>query len=74
MYAVEHRRQLSRRWGWMLASGIFTLLLAAYVLSRMPLSLSVFGILVGIDLLFAGAALVAIGACLPMAQKRDQTN
>jgi uncharacterized membrane protein HdeD (DUF308 family) len=65
MYAIEHRRQTSRRWGWMLASGIFTLLLAAYVLSGMPMSLSVFGILVGIDLLFAGAALIAIGSNLP---------
>jgi hypothetical protein len=29
MYALEHRQQLSGRWGWMLASGIVDLILAA---------------------------------------------
>ena len=28
MYAIEHRRELTSRWGWMLARGIITLALA----------------------------------------------
>ncbi len=31
MYALEHRQQLSGRWGWMLASGIVDLILAAMI-------------------------------------------
>src|SRR6516225_6041265 len=31
MYAFEHRAQLSRRWGWMLASGIVDLILAGII-------------------------------------------
>src|SRR5499426_1834117 len=29
MYALEHKKELSGRWGWMLASGIIDLILAA---------------------------------------------
>ncbi len=64
MYAVEHRGQLSRRWTWMLASGVFTLLFAAAILARVPMDAALLGTLVGIDMLIAGAALVAIGAGL----------
>ncbi len=34
MYALEHKRELSRRWGWMLASGIVDLILAAITSSQ----------------------------------------
>ncbi len=64
MYAIEHRRQLSRRSAWVLTSGIFTLMLAAYILADDQLELATFGLLVGLDMLLAGAALVAIGAGL----------
>jgi len=64
MYATEHRRQLSRRWAWMLISGTFTLMLAAYILADDQLPLATFGVLVGIDMLLAGVALVAIGTSL----------
>ena len=64
MYAVEHRGQYSGRWTWMLASGVFTLLFAAAILLRVPMDAALLGTLVGIDMLVAGAALVAIGTGL----------
>jgi uncharacterized membrane protein HdeD (DUF308 family) len=64
MYALEHRRQLSGRWIWMLASGIYTLLFAAAILLRIPMDAARLGTLVGIDMLIAGAALLAIGTGL----------
>jgi uncharacterized membrane protein HdeD (DUF308 family) len=64
LYAVDHRRQMTGRWEWMLASGIVTLALAGLILARLPLSVEMLGILVGIDLVIAGTALVAIGTGL----------
>jgi uncharacterized membrane protein HdeD (DUF308 family) len=64
MYAVEHRGQFSGRWTWMLASGVFTLLFAAAILLHVPMDAALLGTLVGIDMLIAGAALVAIGTGL----------
>jgi uncharacterized membrane protein HdeD (DUF308 family) len=64
MYAIAHRRQLPKRWAWMLASGVFTMMLAAYILVDDQIALATFGVLVGIDMLLAGAALVAIGTSL----------
>ncbi len=34
MFALEHKRELSGRWGWMLASGIIDLILAAIIRDR----------------------------------------
>ena len=62
MFAVEHRRGQTARWGWTLASGLVTLLLAVAILAGLPASSAVLGILVGIDMIFAGAAMIAIGA------------
>jgi uncharacterized membrane protein HdeD (DUF308 family) len=64
MYAFDHRRQLSGRWVGMLASGIYTLAFAAAILLRVPMDAALLGTLVGIDMLIAGAALVAIGTGL----------
>ena len=36
MYAIEHRNQLSGRWGWMLASGIVDLILAGIIFAGLP--------------------------------------
>jgi uncharacterized membrane protein HdeD (DUF308 family) len=64
LYALDHRRSLTGRWAWMLASAIVTLLFAAFILSGFPISAALLGTLVGVDLVFAGAALVAIGTGL----------
>jgi len=62
MYALEHRKQLSGRWGWMLASGIVDLILAAIILAGFPgTALWAIGLLVGINMLFGGASLIGLG-------------
>ena len=61
MFALEHRRELSGRWGWMLASGIVDLILAAIILAGLPLSAAwAIGLLVGINMVFGGSALIAM--------------
>ena len=62
MYALEHRRELSGRWAWMLASGIVDLILAAIILTGFPGSaLWAIGLLVGINMIFGGASLIGLG-------------
>lgn len=62
MYALEHRKVLSGRWGWMLASGIVDLILAAIILAGFPgTALWAIGLLVGINMLFGGASLIGLG-------------
>ncbi len=59
--AVAHRRELSGKWEWMMLNGVIDLVLAAIVVSGLPGTLAwVLGLLVGIDLLFGGAALIAM--------------
>lgn len=61
MYALEHRRWYAGRWGWMLASGIVDLLLGAIILAGFPgTAVWAIGLLVGINLVMGGTALLAI--------------
>jgi uncharacterized membrane protein HdeD (DUF308 family) len=61
MYALEHKKELSGRWGWMLASGIIDLILAAIILLGLPGTAAwALGLLVGINMLFGGSALIAM--------------
>ena len=61
MFALEHRRQLPERWGWMLASGIIDLILAAVILMGLPGTAAwAIGLLVGINMVFGGIALIAM--------------
>ena len=61
MYAFEHRAQLSRRWGWMLASGIVDLILAGIIFAGLPETATwALGLLVGINLLFGGTAMIGM--------------
>lgn len=61
MYALEHRKQLSGRWEWMLVSGVIDLVLAGIILAGFPGTAAwAIGILVGVNMIFGGAALVAI--------------
>jgi uncharacterized membrane protein HdeD (DUF308 family) len=61
MYALEHQRELSGRWGWMLASGVVDLVLAAIILIGLPGTAAwAIGLLVGINLIFGGSALIAM--------------
>jgi uncharacterized membrane protein HdeD (DUF308 family) len=57
-YALEHRRGLSGRWGWMLASGALDIALAVILLSGLPGSaLWALGVIIGINMIFGGWAL-----------------
>jgi uncharacterized membrane protein HdeD (DUF308 family) len=61
MYALEHRRELSERWQWLLVAGIMDLLIAAVIIVGLPGSaLWAVGLLVGINLLFGGASLIGM--------------
>ncbi len=61
MYAVEHRNQLSGRWGWMLVSGIVDLILAGIIVAGLPgTALWALGLLVGINLIFGGIAMIGM--------------
>jgi uncharacterized membrane protein HdeD (DUF308 family) len=61
MFALEHRRELPDRWSWMLASGIVDLILAALILAGLPGSAAwAIGLLVGINMVMGGVALVAM--------------
>jgi uncharacterized membrane protein HdeD (DUF308 family) len=59
MYALDHRRELSGRWGWMLVSGLVDLFLAGIILAGFPVSAAwAVGLLVGINMMFGGVALI----------------
>jgi uncharacterized membrane protein HdeD (DUF308 family) len=61
MYALEHRRELSERWSWMLFSGLLDILIAAMIISGLPGSAEwAIGLLVGINLLFGGTSLIGM--------------
>jgi uncharacterized membrane protein HdeD (DUF308 family) len=61
MYALEHRRELSERWSWMLFAGVLDLLIAIMIISGLPGSAEwAIGLLVGINLLFGGASLIGM--------------
>ena len=61
MYALEHKRELSGRWGWMLASGIVDLILAGIIFAGLPGTAAwAIGLLVGINMIFGGSALIAM--------------
>jgi uncharacterized membrane protein HdeD (DUF308 family) len=61
MYALDHRRELSQRWGWMLLSGVVDLFVAVIILLGLPGSFAwALGLIVGINLLFGGASMIAM--------------
>jgi uncharacterized membrane protein HdeD (DUF308 family) len=61
MYAIEHRNQITGRWGWMLTSGIIDLILAGIILAGLPGTAEwALGLLVGINMLFGGVAMIGM--------------
>jgi uncharacterized membrane protein HdeD (DUF308 family) len=61
VYALAHRRELSERWGWLLASGLLDLMLGLFIAVWLPDAAGwLIGLLIGIDMIFGGAALVAM--------------
>lgn len=61
MFALDHKRELSGQWGWMLLSGIIDLVLGAMIFAGLPsTAVWAIGLLVGINMVFGGAALIAM--------------
>lgn len=61
MYALEHRREPSSRWSWLLISGLLDIAISFMVITGLPSSAEwALGILVGINLLFGGASLIGM--------------
>jgi uncharacterized membrane protein HdeD (DUF308 family) len=58
MFALDHKRELSGQWGWMLVSGIVDLVLGVLILAGLPsTAVWAIGVLVGINMVFGGVAL-----------------
>jgi uncharacterized membrane protein HdeD (DUF308 family) len=61
MFAFEHKRELTGQWGWMLFSGLVDLVLAVMIFAGLPGTAAwALGLLVGINMIFGGWALVLL--------------
>jgi len=61
MYALEHRKELSGRWSWLLVAGLMDILIAFFIIAGLPGSAQwALGLLVGINLLFGGATMIGM--------------
>ena len=61
MFALDHKRELSGQWGWMLMSGLIDLVLAVMIFVGLPSTAAwAVGLLVGINMIFGGTALIAM--------------
>jgi uncharacterized membrane protein HdeD (DUF308 family) len=59
--AFAHRRELSGRWEWLMLNGAIDIVLALIILAGLPGAFAwALGLLVGIDLVFGGASLIAM--------------
>jgi uncharacterized membrane protein HdeD (DUF308 family) len=57
--ALDHRKLFARSWPWMMASGVADLVLAAIIIAGWPGTATwVLGLLVGVNLIMSGTALV----------------
>jgi uncharacterized membrane protein HdeD (DUF308 family) len=61
LFALEHRKGWSGRWGWMVASGVVDVILALILLAGLPGTAEwALGLLMGINLIFGGCALIGM--------------
>jgi uncharacterized membrane protein HdeD (DUF308 family) len=61
MFALDHKRELSGQWGWMLFSGIIDLILGGMIFVGLPATAAwAIGLLVGINMVFGGVALISM--------------
>jgi uncharacterized membrane protein HdeD (DUF308 family) len=61
MYALQHRKELSARWSWLVVSGVMDLVIAFLVIAGLPGSAEwAIGLLVGINLVLGGASLIGM--------------
>ena len=65
MFLAWHMREAGKPWGWVVVSGIISLLLGLMIVVQWPYSgLYVLGIFLGIDLIFIGSSWLTIGLAL----------
>jgi uncharacterized membrane protein HdeD (DUF308 family) len=61
MYALEHRKELSGRWSWLLVAGLMDILIAFFIIAGLPGSAEwALGLLIGINMVFGGATLIGM--------------
>ena len=61
MFSLDYKRELSGKWGWMLVSGVIDLVLALMIFTGLPSTAAwAIGLLVGINMVFGGWALIAM--------------
>ncbi len=62
LMALDQRAWRAQSWGWMLANGLLDLLLAGVIVFFLPgTALWVIGTVIGIDFVFGGIGLAALG-------------
>ena len=65
MFLAWHMREAGKPWGWIVVSGIISILLGAMIIAKWPYSsFYVLGIFLGIDLIFIGSSWLSIGLAL----------
>ena len=65
MFLAWHMREAGKPWGWIVVSGIISVLLGAMIIAKWPYSsFYVLGIFLGIDLIFIGSSWLTIGLAL----------
>jgi uncharacterized membrane protein HdeD (DUF308 family) len=61
LYALEHRRELSERWSWLLIGGAMDIIIAGLIIAGLPGSAEwAIGLLAGLNLMFGGATLIGM--------------
>jgi uncharacterized membrane protein HdeD (DUF308 family) len=61
MYALEHRRELSERWSWLLITGAMDIIIAGLIFAGLPGSAEwAIGLLAGLNLMFGGCTLIGM--------------
>lgn len=61
MFALAHKRELSGRWGFVVAAGVFDLVIAVMIFAGLPGSAAwAIGLLVGINMVFGGSSLIGM--------------
>ncbi len=65
MYALQHRSELTQRWGWLLTAGVMDIIIAGIILVGLPGSaIWAIGLLVGLNMMFGGATLIGMALAL----------
>jgi uncharacterized membrane protein HdeD (DUF308 family) len=71
-YALEHKRELSGRWSFMLMSGVLDLILGGFIVIGLPGTAAwAIGLLLGINMVFGGWAIISMALLARSASPND---